>query len=123
MRSLIELQGDHHLSPEARKLLSFTDNRQDASLQAGHFNDFVQIALLRSALHKATQNTGANGLKHGELSGKVFDAMQLPYSTLERKHEDVMAKAAELDIGLEIRGSAGKGHPARGRGYYWHVWK
>jgi len=24
----------------ARKLLSFTYNRQDASLQAGHFNDF-----------------------------------------------------------------------------------
>ena len=37
--------------PEARKLLSFTDNRQDASLQAGHFNDFVEVGLLRSALY------------------------------------------------------------------------
>ena len=27
---------------------SFTDNRQDASLQAGHFNDFIEIGLLRS---------------------------------------------------------------------------
>jgi len=35
------------------KLLTFTDNRQDASLQAGHFNDFVHIGLLRSALHEA----------------------------------------------------------------------
>ncbi|GIV18242.1 MAG: DEAD/DEAH box helicase [Armatimonadota bacterium] len=35
------------------KLLSFTDNRQDASLQAGHFNDFVQKLLLRSALYAA----------------------------------------------------------------------
>src|SRR5262249_50675920 len=26
------------------KLLSFTDNRQDASLQAGHFNDFVHVS-------------------------------------------------------------------------------
>ena len=32
------------------KMLSFTDNRQDASLQAGHFNDFVHMSLLRSAL-------------------------------------------------------------------------
>ena len=32
------------------KLLTFTDNRQDASLQAGHFNDFVRSLLLRSAL-------------------------------------------------------------------------
>ncbi|HOW85620.1 MAG TPA: DEAD/DEAH box helicase [Candidatus Aminicenantes bacterium] len=39
---------------EARdKLLSFTDNRQDASLQAGHFNDFVHISVLRCALHAA----------------------------------------------------------------------
>ena len=30
------------LDPKARKLLTFVDNRQDASLQAGHFNDFVQ---------------------------------------------------------------------------------
>ena len=49
------------LEPEARKLLSFTDNRQDASLQAGHFNDFTQVALLRSALHKAAAGEGRNG--------------------------------------------------------------
>ncbi|MFB3902265.1 MAG: DEAD/DEAH box helicase [Acidobacteriota bacterium] len=35
------------------KLLSFTDNRQDASLQAGHFNDFIHVSLLRCALHSA----------------------------------------------------------------------
>ena len=79
VRSLIELQGDHDLKPEARKLLSFTDNRQDASLQAGHFNDFAQVALLRSALHKATQEKGGKGLSHGELSRSVFDAMQLRF--------------------------------------------
>ena len=31
------------LDDDARKFLAFTDNRQDASLQAGHFNDFVLI--------------------------------------------------------------------------------
>ncbi|MFS8864381.1 DEAD/DEAH box helicase [Synechococcus sp. H55.9] len=35
------------------KLLTFTDNRQDASLQAGHFNDFVHVALLRASLYAA----------------------------------------------------------------------
>ena len=79
VRSLIELQRDRDLKPEARKLLSFTDNRQDASLQAGHFNDFAQVALLRSALYKATQEKGANGLSHGELSRSVFAAMQLRF--------------------------------------------
>lgn len=79
VRSLIELQSDHDLKPEARKLLSFTDNRQDASLQAGHFNDFAQVALLRSALHKATLDKGAAGLRHGDLSRSVFEAMQLKF--------------------------------------------
>ena len=58
VRALIELQSDRRLQPEARKLLSFTDNRQDASLQAGHFNDFAQVMLLRSALHQAMQDQG-----------------------------------------------------------------
>lgn len=79
VRALLELQQDRDLKPEARKLLSFTDNRQDASLQAGHFNDFVQVALLRSALHKATQARGPGGLAHGDLSRSVFDAMQLRF--------------------------------------------
>ena len=79
VRALLELQRDRDLKPEARKLLSFTDNRQDASLQAGHFNDFVQVALLRSALHRATQGRGSGGLSHGELSRSVFDAMHLPF--------------------------------------------
>ena len=79
VRALIQLQQDRDLKPEARKLLSFTDNRQDASLQAGHFNDFVQVSLLRSALHRAAQARGPGGLSHGDLSRSVFDAMHLPF--------------------------------------------
>jgi hypothetical protein len=79
VRALLDLQQDRSLPPQARKLLSFTDNRQDASLQAGHFNDFVQVALLRSALHKATQTRGRSGLRHGDLSRSVCDAMQLRF--------------------------------------------
>jgi replicative superfamily II helicase len=41
-----------------RKVLSFTDNRQDASLQAGHFNDFVRFSLLRAALYQALEARG-----------------------------------------------------------------
>lgn len=41
---------------KVHKILGFTDNRQDAALQAGHFNDFVHIAVLRAGLIKALQN-------------------------------------------------------------------
>lgn len=79
IRALIELQSDRDLGMQARKLLSFTDNRQDASLQAGHFNDFAQVALLRSALYKAVSIRGIIGLGHGELSSMVFDSLSLKF--------------------------------------------
>lgn len=72
------LQQDADLPQKARKLLSFTDNRQDASLQAGHFNDFVEIGLLRSSLYQAVLAAGTAGLHHDELTQKVFDALDLP---------------------------------------------
>jgi len=75
------------LSEEARKLLSFTDNRQDASLQAGHFNDFVEIGLLRSALYKAAKEAGPDGLSHDELMQRVFEAFDLPLHLYATDHE------------------------------------
>jgi hypothetical protein len=72
------LRQDQTLHERARKLLSFTDNRQDASLQAGHFNDFIEIGLLRSALYKAVVVAGAEGLRYDDLVQHVFDALDLP---------------------------------------------
>lgn len=62
----------------ARKLLSFTDNRQDASLQAGHFNDFVEVGLLRGGLVRAVKDAGPGGLTFDKLETAVFKAMALP---------------------------------------------
>ncbi len=74
------LRHDGTLEPEARKLLSFSDNRQDASLQAGHFNDFVEIGLLRSALHRAVGGAASDGLRHDALAQAVFDELRLDAS-------------------------------------------
>lgn len=57
---------------EEHKLLSFTDNRQDAALQSGHFNDFMKIVRLRSALYNALKSAPNNTLKHSELKYSVF---------------------------------------------------
>ncbi|CAM4399241.1 DEAD/DEAH box helicase [Deinococcus marmoris] len=62
------------LPEQARKVLSFTDNRQDASLQAGHFNDFVFVTSLRAGLVSALQG---GPLEHDTLARQVFDAMKL----------------------------------------------
>ncbi|MFD0773908.1 DEAD/DEAH box helicase, partial [Streptomonospora algeriensis] len=63
------------LDERARKLLTFVDNRQDASLQAGHFNDFAQVTQLRGALHRALAEAGDEGLNHDDLAERVADAL------------------------------------------------
>lgn len=55
------------LDLSTRKLLGFTDNRQDAALQAGHFNDFLFVSLIRAGFLGALQDAGPNGLRSDEL--------------------------------------------------------
>ena len=82
IRALMALQKDSGaLDRHSQKLLSFTDNRQDASLQAGHFNDFFQVTLLRSALHKAIESVGDTGLRHGDLARSVFEQMPIGFNS------------------------------------------
>ena len=57
------------------KALSFTDNRQDASLQAGHLNDFVQVTMLRAGLVKALRRSGQ--LTFDIIGPQIFDALEL----------------------------------------------
>lgn len=57
------MERDGSLDPYTRKLLGFTDNRQDAALQAGHFNDFIFVTLLRGAILRAVSSAGAQGLR------------------------------------------------------------
>src|SRR6185369_6610481 len=52
---------------DTRKLLGFSDNRQDAALQAGHFNDFMFVSLVRAGFLGALQAAGPDGLRSDEL--------------------------------------------------------
>ncbi|WP_426751134.1 DEAD/DEAH box helicase [Myxococcus sp. Y35] len=55
------------LKPETRKLLGFTDNRQDAALQSGHFNDFLFVSLVRAGFLGALELAGEEGLRSDSL--------------------------------------------------------
>ena len=46
----------------------------------------------------------------------VFDTFQIPYSALERDHEDWIAKSAEAGTGIIIRGGVAQGEPEVGSG-------
>ncbi|MCX6148669.1 MAG: DEAD/DEAH box helicase, partial [Candidatus Kapabacteria bacterium] len=60
-----------------QKLLSFTDNRQDAALQAGHFNDFLKVGLLRSSIyHTLIQNSNTE-LNYTNIARSIFKVLNL----------------------------------------------
>jgi aryl-alcohol dehydrogenase-like predicted oxidoreductase len=46
----------------------------------------------------------------------VFDTFQIPYSALERDHENWITKAAEAGIGIIIRGGVARGEVGVGQG-------
>jgi superfamily II DNA/RNA helicase/very-short-patch-repair endonuclease len=58
-----------------QKVMSFTDNRQDAALQAGHFNDFISTALIRSAINHALHIHGS--LTHADIAQNVAAILDL----------------------------------------------
>lgn len=76
LSNLNQMQKEEELPQDSIKILSFTDNRQDASLQAGHFNDFIQVGMLRSAIYKALENN--EGLDHSTVASEVVKALNLP---------------------------------------------
>ncbi|MDP8924050.1 MAG: DEAD/DEAH box helicase [Chloroflexota bacterium] len=105
LSTILSLKADETLPERARKLLSFTDNRQDASLQAGHFNDFVEVGVLRAALHRAARDAGADGLRHDELAQRVFDALVLPKELYAA--DPTVKYAAETDTNRALRNVLG----------------
>jgi aryl-alcohol dehydrogenase-like predicted oxidoreductase len=50
----------------------------------------------------------------------IFDAFQIPYSALQRDHEDVICRASDAGAGIIIRGGVARGAPDdwEGRRYY-----
>lgn len=72
----------------AQKLLSFTDNRQDAALQAGHFNDFVQVVHLRAGIHKALQSATGSCLTYAQLGEAIYRALDLPFSDFSKRGQE-----------------------------------
>lgn len=49
----------------------------------------------------------------------VFDVVQVPYSALQREHEDLITAAASAGLGTLIRGGAARGGPASDK--QWHA--
>jgi ATP-dependent helicase YprA (DUF1998 family) len=109
--AIVQLREDPKVTAEARKILSFTDNRQDASLQAGHFNDFIQVALVRAALYKALSESGK--LDHANITKALFQALALDQKAYAKepaqwgpgktRNEEAMQRLLEYRVYEDLR--------------------
>lgn len=80
-----------------RKLLGFTDNRQDAALQSGHFNDFLFVSLLRGAILRSVISAGSGGLSEDEFGLQVVKALGFTAANKEaRRHWLLDANAGAI---------------------------
>jgi len=75
---------DQGIEPTKRKILAFTDNRQDAALQAGHFNDFIFVSLLRGAILRAVFDAGPDGLDAEDFGRRTAQALGFSAGNLAR---------------------------------------
>ncbi len=86
---------DNHVRPDKRKLLGFTDNRQDAALQAGHFNDFLFVSLFRAATLAAVRAAGSDGLADDEFGRRIQAALGFTAANKGRRQEWMLDSEAK----------------------------
>lgn len=53
----------------------------------------------------------------------VFDVFQIPYSALQREHEDLIRQAAAAGAGIVIRGGIARGAASKEQGEAWDRWQ
>jgi superfamily II DNA/RNA helicase len=76
-----------------QKILSFTDNRQDAALQSGHFNDFIKVGQLRSAIYHALKTAPKDeGLDFETLPMALFKSINIPYEDYAKSTSEGAAR-------------------------------
>jgi hypothetical protein len=92
-------QTSNRIAPDKRKLLGFTDNRQDAALQAGHFNDFLFVSLFRAATLTAVRAVGPDGLGDDEFGRRVQAALGFT-STNRGRRTEWLSRAETIGVGL-----------------------
>ena len=99
-----------HASPSRAKL------EEHGGLQA-----LLDLQKEGKVRHVGMSATLPNLTEHIEMG--VFDAFQIPYSALERDHEEVIAAASRAGAGIVVRGGAAKGGPGKEEGDFWNAWQ
>jgi aryl-alcohol dehydrogenase-like predicted oxidoreductase len=112
--SLRLLQTDHLDLVQFHRSLTKDEFEEEGALQeAMKLRDEGKVGFL------GVSGTLPNLVEQIEMG--VFDAFQIPYSALQREHEDVIGQAAEAGAGTIIRGGVARGAPTDWNRVYYMV--
>ncbi len=136
--------GDHDETPHQWDRDHLLGNIDDSLAKLG--TDHVELLQLHNpSVELAEEHKLVDTLREIQASGKatfigasstsphlgsyvdwgVFDAFQIPYSALERRHENLITKAHEAGAGTIVRGGVARGEPGEGLGAAdrWTTWE
>ena len=82
-----------------QKVMSFTDNRQDAALQTGHFNDFIQQSFIRCAIYRAL--TKKKSYEHFNIVNAVFKEMNLSQDEFAKSPSEKTRQIKENEAAIK----------------------
>jgi len=114
-QSLRSLQTDY------LDLVQFHHSPSRAALMEGGL-EALQDLQARGKVHFIGMSGTIPNLKD-QIEMGVFDVFQVPYSALQREHEELIQEASEAGAGIVIRGGVARGDPARERGGFWDKWQ
>ena len=110
----IILMNELGVETKDRKVMTFVDARQDAALQAGHFNDFIRIGKIRSAIWKAV-STSEEPIGADKIARLVFEKLNLNFDEYSlqpnlqggraQKVKDIMTKYLSSIIYDDLAGN------------------
>src|SRR2546427_4992151 len=117
-QSLARMRTDHldvlqfHISPSRRAL------QEHGALEA-------VLELKRAGTVRFVGMSGTLPNLADHIAMGVFDVFQIPYSAVEREHENLITAAAKAGAGIVVRGGAAKGAPTEGKhgGVQWGRWQ
>ena len=78
-----------------RKVMTFVDARQDAALQSGHFNDFIRIGKIRSAIWKGLSNS-TETIDSSNIARLVFEHLGLQFAEYSKNPKFTGGMANEV---------------------------
>jgi len=131
----MQYAGDHDETPHYWTRENIMRNIADSTMKMR--TDYVDILQLHNPDVETTEKSGtvdmlkelqaAGVVRHigcsstsphlaTYISWGVFDVFQIPYSALERQHENLITQAAEAGAGIIIRGGVARGEPGEGLG-------